>query len=150
MKVPDISFIYTFSIIVFVLNIFYYNTRINNALYFCNIFSLFGFCIMIWYYPTFFYDKYNWLIQWNILPFNVLCVMLHILPLILFIDKNHIDSRNIIVTSIDSSFIMLGYLFIFHSILKDIYPFTLFQLFLISAAFVITINITYANCFMIK
>jgi hypothetical protein len=141
MKFPNISFIYSFSLIVFLLNIFHYNTRINNALYLCNTIALFGCCIMILVYPNFFYKKYNWLIPLNQLWFNMLLVFFHILPLFLFIDKNHINKNNIVNVIKDSILVMLLYLFIFHNLLKYIYPFTIFQLFFMSLSILIFIYI---------
>jgi hypothetical protein len=130
MRIPDLSFVYTFSSLTIILNAFYYNERINNALYLSNILSLIGFCVILFFYPKFYYDKYNSLIHFNLLWFNITCILIHILPVVLFIDKNNIDRNNLLTVLIDTVCILLLYLLLFYSILHEIYPFSILQLFI--------------------
>jgi hypothetical protein len=89
-----------------------------------NSFSLFGFCIMIYYYPYFYYEKYNYLLNTNLIIFNLICIFVHIIPLYLFNNKNKINNSNIDITITNTIFILLIYYLLFNSILKKMYPFS--------------------------
>jgi hypothetical protein len=124
MQQYDISFIFTFSFLTHLLNIFNYSIEINNALYLSNIISLFGFCILIFYYPYFFYNNYNYLLNTDIFTFNLTCILIHIIPLYLFKSKNKINKNNIEITILNTSIILLIYYLLFNPILGRIYPFS--------------------------
>jgi hypothetical protein len=124
MQQYDISFILTFSFLTHFLNIFNYSIDINNALYLSNIISLFGFCIMIFYYPYFFYNNYNYLLNTDLFTFNLICILIHIIPLYLFKSKNKINKDNIDITITNTIIILLIYYLIFNQILGKIYPFS--------------------------
>lgn len=138
MQQYDISFIFTFSFLSHILNIFNYSIEINNALYLSNIISLFGFCIMIFYYPHFFYDNYNYLLNTDLFTFNLTCILIHILPLYLFKSKNKINKNNIDITIINNIIFLLIYYLLFNQILCKIYPFSDTNLILL-AIFLLTI-----------
>jgi len=125
MQQYNISFIFfTFSFLSHILNIFNYNIEVNNALYLSNIISLFGFCIMIFFYPYFFYNNYNYLLNTDLITFNLICILIHIIPLYLFKSKNKINKNNIDITIYNTSIILLIYYLLFNSILDRIYPFS--------------------------
>ena len=125
MQQYNISFIFfTFSFLSHILNIFNYNIEVNNALYLSNIISLFGFCIMIFFYPYFFYNNYNYLLNTDLITFNLICILIHIIPLYLFKSKNKINKNNIDITIYNTSIILLIYYLLFNSILNRIYPFS--------------------------
>jgi len=124
MQQYDISFILTFSFLTHFLNIFNYSIDINNALYLSNIISLFGFCIMIFYYPYFFYNNYNYLLNTDLFTFNLTCILIHIIPLYLFKSKNKINKDNIDITIINTIIFLLIYYLLFNQILSKIYPFS--------------------------
>ena len=109
MQQYDISFIFTFSFLTHILNIFNNNIEINNALYLSNIISLFGFCIMIFYYPKFFYNNYNYLLNTDLITFNLLCILIHVIPLYIFKNKNKINKNNIDITINNTIIILLIY-----------------------------------------
>lgn len=124
MQQYDISFIFTFSFLSHILNIFNYSIEINNVLYLSNIISLFGFCIMIFYYPYFFYNNYNYLLNTDLFTFNLTCIFIHVIPLYLFKSKNKINKSNIDMTTINTFIILLIYYLLFNQILCKIYPFS--------------------------
>ena len=125
MQQYNISFIFfTFSFLSHILNIFNYNIEVNNALYLSNIISLFGFCIMIFFNPYFFYNNYNYLLNTDLITFNLICILIHIIPLYLFKSKNKINKNNIDITIYNTSIILLIYYLLFNSILNRIYPFS--------------------------
>lgn len=125
MNIPDLSFLYTFSIITLILNAFYYNKRINNALYLSNILSLLGYCIMMFFYPIFYYSKYNYLFHFKLFWFNIICIGYHILPVWLFTDKNNIDRSNLFTAIFDTLCLLILYYMLFQSQLHNIYPFSI-------------------------
>jgi hypothetical protein len=125
MQQYNILFIFfSFSFLSHILNIFNYNIEVNNALYLSNIISLFGFCIMIFFYPYFFYNNYNYLLNTDLITFNLICILIHIIPLYLFKSKNKINKNNIDITIYNTSIILLIYYLLFNSILNRIYPFS--------------------------
>jgi hypothetical protein len=141
----DILFILTFSVLTHILNFFNYSIEINNALYLSNIISLFGFCIMIYFYPYFFYNKYNYLLNTNLITFNLICVFLHIIPLYSFKRKNKINKNNIEITIINTTIIFLIYYLLFNSILNKIYPFSYDKLILLAIFLLIISYLLFKN-----
>jgi hypothetical protein len=147
MQQYDISFIYTFSFLTHIINIFNYNIKINNALYLSNIISLFGFIIMVYNYPYFFYNKYNYLLNTDLFTFNLTNILIHVIPLYIYKNKNKINKNNIDITIFYTSIILLIYYLLFNSILIKIYPFDNINLILlvIILLFFIRFVIIYVN-----
>ena len=141
----DILFIFTFSILTHILNFFNYSIEINNALYLSNIISLFGFCIMIYFYPYFFYNKYNYILNTDLITYNLICIFLHIIPLYSFKSKNKINKNNIEITIINTTIIFLIYYLLFNSILDKIYPFSYDKLILLSIFLLIISYLLFKN-----
>ena len=135
----NILFVFTFSVLTHILNIFNYSVEINNALYLSNIISLLGFCIMIFLYPYFFYNKYNYLLNTDLITFNFICIFLHFIPLYSFTSKNKINKNNINITIINTIIILLIYYLLFNSILDKIYPLNDINLILL-VIFLLTIS----------
>ena len=50
---------------------------------------------MVINYPYFFYNKYNYLLNTNLVTFNLICILIHVIPLYLFKSKNKINKNNI-------------------------------------------------------
>jgi len=143
MKNYNISFIYTFSLLSHILIINNFNDEINNSLYLSNIISLFGFCIMIYYYPNFFYNKYKNLLNTNLFIFNLLLTIIHIIPLYIFNYKNKINKDNIDITIIYTTIILLIYYLLFNSKLHDIYPFSHKELFILGGLILVATKLFY-------
>lgn len=141
----DILFIFTFSVLTHILNFFNYSIEINNALYLSNIISLFGFCIMIFIYPYFFFNKYNYLLNTDLITFNLICIFLHIIPLYSFKSKNKINKNNIEITIINTTIIFLIYYLLFNSILDKIYPFSYDKLILLAIFLLIISYLLFKN-----
>ncbi len=115
----DISFIITFSVLSQILIIL----NSNNTLYLSNILSLIGFSIMISIYPLFFYNKYNWILNTNIYIFNIICLIIHFLPIYIFRNKQNINKNNIDITIINTLLLLLFYYLLFKKYLQNnLYP----------------------------
>ena len=79
---------------------------------------------MIFYYPYFFYNNYNYLLNTDLFTFNLTCIFIHVIPLYLFKSKNKINKSNIDMTTINTFIILLIYYLLFNQILCKIYPFS--------------------------
>jgi hypothetical protein len=147
MKKKNLLFLFTFSIISQFLNIFKYNNiKIHNSLYLSNILSLFGFCIMIYLYPLFFYNKYNWLLGTNVFTFNFICIIIHILPIYFFKNKQNINKINIESTLADTILLLLLYNIIFKYYLRNnLYPFNELELLVLSISILFLLLFYYKN-----
>ena len=126
----DLNFIYSFSLLVNLFIIFNYNNnRIHNILYLSSSLALIGFCIMITLYPTYFYKKYNWILNTNLIIFNLILIFIHVLPLYLFYNKHQINKHNIEITVIDTLVLLLLYYILVRHKLHNVYPLNEIQLF---------------------
>ena len=144
----DLSFLYTFSFISqILLMVVSKNSKIYNSLYLANILSLIGFCIMLYLYPLFFYNKYNWIIKTNIFTFNFICFLMHIIPLILFKHKQNINKKNIILTITYTIILLIIYLILFKKYLQNnLYPLNILEL-IILVSFILFFTSIYYSIF---
>ena len=132
-KLPIYYILFTFSFLSFFFHLFTReNNDISNALYFANMFSLLGFCIMTYVFPTWFYDRFNYLLDTNIHLFNFIVIALHIAPLYLFRNRNTIDKMNLVKTIIYFCALLSLYLVCFYPIVEIVYPFTIEKMFIMS------------------
>ena len=140
-------FLFTFSIISHFLNYYNYNNiKIHNALYLSNILSLIGFCIIIFLYPLFFYDKYNWLLNTDLVTFNFICIIIHIIPVYFFRNKQNINNINIESTVADTILLLLLYNIIFKNYLRNnLYPFNELELLVLSISILFLLLFYYKN-----
>jgi hypothetical protein len=72
-------------------------------------------------YPKFFYNEYNWIINSNYITFEIIMILIHIMPIYLFRNKQKINSTNIENIIIHTIIYLILYDLIFHSSLK-LYP----------------------------
>jgi hypothetical protein len=131
LQLPFYYIFFTFSFLSFFFQFFNKNKDIANALYFANFISLLGFCIIIYAFPTSFYDRFNYL-HTNIYIFNFICIVLHIAPLYLFRNRNTIDKLNLVNTIIYVCVFLLLYFICFYPVIEVVYPFCIEQLFIMS------------------
>jgi len=132
-KLPIYYILFTFSFLSFFFHFFTReNKDISNALYFANMFSLLGFCIMTYAFPTWFYYRFERLFEINIYLFNFIVIALHIAPLYLFRNRNTIDKMNLVKTIIYFCALLSLYLVCFYPIVELVYPFTIEKLFIMS------------------
>ena len=120
----NLSYIYTFSFINFIFT-FIFN---NNLFYIANIFSLFGFSIMIILYPRFFYNLYNEDSNIDLITYNFINFICHLLPIIVFYKNKNITDKTFIYLII----YLLIYYLIFRLKLSKIYPLSKLNLIILS------------------
>jgi hypothetical protein len=143
----NFRFLFTFSIITHFLNLFKYNNiKIHNTLYLSNILSLIGFCVMLYFNPFFFYNKYYWLLNTNVFNFNSICIILHVLPIYFFKNKQNINKINIESTVADTILSLLLYATIFkYYLINNLYPFNELELLVLSLSILFLLLFYYKN-----
>lgn len=134
---PIFQYFFSFSNLVFVLNAFIIHPKVNIALYLLNILSFIGILIITYKEPLFIYNKfkiYPFIENMKSNLFNIFNIGYHVIPLYLFSHRNSLKDvfsiENILISSI---FVML-YAVLFFNNMKNIYPFNLQQLFIMSCS----------------
>jgi hypothetical protein len=129
----------TFSSIVLITNFFLFTHRINTALYFSNILSLVLATIMIMMYPNWLYEKYKnvFLDLLNSYGINICAILMHILPVYLFRNRQTLSELLEFNTIYDSAFMLLIYYVLFQDHVHTIYPLTKYELIAMCAIYFI-------------
>lgn len=120
----NINFIFTFSSLSIFLNIL----NFHNVLYFSNILSFLGFSFLLLINPYFFYEKYNWLLNTNLFLFNLICLIVHVMPIYFYRKKQNINKKNINETLLGTLLFLTLYISVFRCMLNELYPLEEFQL----------------------
>lgn len=127
----------TFSSITFLLNFFLITHEVNTTLYFCNVMSLVIATSMIIKYPDFVFNNYKDLFLGYLDKpiMNILAILVHVLPVYLFNDRQNLSELLESKIIFDSAMLLLIYYIIFRSRLYKIYPASEEELFYMSIVY---------------
>lgn len=134
----NFNFLLTFSVLSQLLLIF----NNSNSLYVAVSLSFIGFCVICYLHPYFFYNKYNWLLNTNLYIFNIICILIHFVPLYIYKNKQNLNKNNITFAVADTMLLLLIYDAIFKKYLENnLYP--LNELELMTLSFIILFMILF-------
>lgn len=127
----------TFSSLSFIANCFLITHRINTALYFSNVMSLILATVMIIIYPDFLYDKYSdlFLGYFNKTAINITGILVHIIPVYLFRNRQRFDELLKLNTIMDSALLLFVYYLLFRQHLYAVYPLSEYELMFMSICY---------------
>lgn len=109
------SFLFSFSLLSIAALIFSYSDgQLTRALFVCVIFAFFGFCVITYFEPAFFYSNYQLLFNdilfiHNADKANLILFVMHTFPVIMFWNRLQIslqDAPNVLV-------LLMGYMFLY-------------------------------------